>query len=388
MNVVVLNSINEVSAEAWDQVCDSDYPFTRHAFLKALEDSQSVCAATGWQAQHLLVRNDEGTAIAAMPLYLKSHSYGEYVFDWSWAAAYERHGLNYYPKLVSAIPFTPATGPRLGYNKTWQQQHPDLSTQLYPLCRDTLLRLADQYAVSSIHILFPDQQENAAWTELDFLARAGVQYHWYNDDYTDFDAFLADFSSRKRKNVRKERQRVVDQGITFEVLSGEEIEARHWDQFFHFYQLTYAKRSGHAGYLKREFFTAIGRHCAEQVVMTLACHKDRYVAGALCFRDSNTLYGRYWGCLQEFDMLHFETCYYQGIEYCIKQGLQHFDPGAQGEHKIQRGFRPVPTCSAHWIRDPRFRQAIDQFVHEEARELQHYRQSAAASLPFKKSEQL
>jgi len=315
-----------------------------------------------------------------MPLYLKSHSYGEYVFDWSWADAWQRSGLHYYPKLVSAIPFTPATGPRLCMREdadpaaTWQA------------ALGAIQGLAKERGFSSWHLLFPEQEVASSLQQAGLHRRTATQFHWFNRGYTSFDDFLADFTSRKRKSLRRERARVAEQGLTLRTLCGGEIGPREWQQFHHFYQMTYAKRSGHGGYLTREFFTQAAPQLGEQVVMVMAYLENRAVAGALYFRSRDTLYGRYWGCEQEYDCLHFETCYYQGIEYCIANGLQKFDPGAQGEHKIQRGFRPVPTWSNHWIADPRLAAAVGDFTRSEEQHSAAYLRDAATLLPFREAE--
>jgi uncharacterized protein len=377
MRVTLIDSLAEIAPDAWNAVTGTDYPFTRHEFLYALERSGAASTSSGWQPRHALVRR--GTdLIAVLPLYSKHHSYGEYVFDWSWADAYRRYRRAYYPKLLCAIPFTPATGPRLcvipGEN----------APQIAELIVGELKRQMQQSDFSSLHILFPEAEACELFTQLGLSVRHGAQYHWFNNDFTSFDDFLATFSSRKRKNLRKERERVLEQGLTLTTLEGAQISERDWERFYHFYQMTYAKRSGHGGYLNKEFFVEIGRVMPEHLVMTMAYWRDEAIAGALCFRDSNTLYGRYWGCIREFEFLHFEACYYQGIEYCIRHGLRRFDPGAQGEHKIQRGFTPIKTYSCHWIEDPAFRTAIDDFLQRESCEMESYIEEASALLPFRR----
>lgn len=378
-----LSSLDNIRCEAWNAVTGLDYPFTRHEFLHALELSGATTADTGWQAQHLLLKQGE-EILAIMPCYIKSHSYGEYVFDWAWADAYQRHGLDYYPKLLAAIPFTPATGPRLCIS-------PALSTDidhqsLYQLASQALVQRAEQLECSSAHILFSDKAASEHWQAQDLLQRQAPQYHWFNHGYSSFDDFLGRFSSRKRKDLRKERRRVEEQGLSLEVFSGEDIRPEHWRIFYPFYQLTYAKRSGHGGYLNRTFFELIGEQLREQLVLVLAKDGEDWVAGALNLRDSQTLYGRYWGCSREYDYLHFEACYYQGIDYCIRHGLQRFDSGAQGEHKIQRGFEPITTYSSHWLAHLGFRDAVAQFLQRESPEIQRYLTEAASALPFKQGE--
>lgn len=373
-----LSSLDQIPASDWNAVTGTDYPFLRHEFLYGLEQSGCTSAETGWQPCHLLLRDAAGI-LAVLPLYLKSHSYGEYVFDWSWADAWQRSGLDYYPKLVSAIPFTPATGPRLC-------MRPGADTDLaWEAALGAIRQFALKQSISSWHLLFPEEAVASRLLQAGLHRRTATQFHWHNNNYKSFDDFLAGFTSRKRKNLRRERSRVAEQGLTLKTLCGEEISPGHWQQFHRFYQQTYAKRSGHGGYLTREFFTQTAPLLGEQVVMVLAYLEDRAIAGALYFRSGDTLYGRYWGCEREYDCLHFEACYYQGIEYCIAHGLRRFDPGAQGEHKIQRGFRPVPTWSSHWIADPRLSAAVGDFTRSEERHSEEYLHSAATLLPFKQA---
>jgi len=371
-----VTSLDAIPAASWNRVAGTDYPFLRHEFLHGLEKSACTTADTGWQPCHLLLRRG-GALAAVMPLYLKSHSYGEYVFDWSWADAWRQRGLAYYPKLLTAIPFTPATGPRLCVSAGID------TGECLRAAVDAITSLAQRQGISSWHLLFPEKPLSDALSDLGMHRRAATQFHWFNDGYRDFDDFLATFNSRKRKSLKKERRRVVEQGLTLRTLVGGEIGPDHWEQFHRFYQLTYAKRSGHGGYLTREFFVHTAAGMGDQVIMVLACHDGATVAGALYFRSSDTLYGRYWGCEREFDFLHFEACYYQGIEYCIANGLARFDPGAQGEHKIQRGFRPVTTWSNHWIADPQLAAAVGDFTLREAQHNEQYRRAAAELLPFK-----
>lgn len=371
-----LPAIDAVDAARWDALLATDYPFLQHAFLAALERTGAATAGSGWQPQHLLLyRGSE--LIAAMPLYLKAHSYGEYVFDWSWADAWQRTGHQYYPKLLCAIPFTPATGPRVLIAPG------ESRSEVLAMLLDAVKRRTGFEALSSFHLLFPDADLRVCAGSLGLSERMGVQYHWFNRGFQEFDDFLATFNSRKRKNLRKERQRVIEQGLQLRVLEGAQITDDDWCRFHHFYQLTYAKRSGHGGYLGAQFFSEIGRALRAQIVMMVAEWRGDRVAAALNFKDATTLYGRYWGCSREFEFLHFETCYYQGIEYCIRHGLQHFDPGAQGEHKIQRGFEPIPTYSLHWLEHAGLRRAVDDFLVRERRQMRQYLQEAANLLPFK-----
>jgi predicted N-acyltransferase len=380
LKIEFIDSLSRIAADTWNAITGIDYPFTRHEFLHALERSGAVGEASGWIPSHILVWR-EAELIAVMPLYKKLHSYGEYVFDWSWANAYRRYGYNYYPKLLCAIPFTPTTGPRLCIEAGSAESRAEIAAAVVNTLRQKICGVA-----SSLHILFPDATEGAELAALGLSERTGVQYHWHNAGFADFDSFLATFNSRKRKSLRRERERVAEQGIALRTLEGTAISPAEWERFHHFYQLTYAKRSGHGGYLNAEFFQLIGAALPEHTVLTLAERNGATIAGALYFRDSRTLYGRYWGCAQEFDALHFEACYYQGIEYCIHRGLQRFDPGAQGEHKIQRGFAPVRTRSYHWIENPQFRVAIDNFLVEERAELERYIVEASAALPFRQAD--
>jgi len=378
LTVEFLGSLDEISAREWNSVAGGDYPFLRHEFLWGLEDTACVSTETGWQPCHAILRcTQKNKVVGVLPLYLKSHSYGEYVFDWSWADAWRRNGLSYYPKLLTAIPFTPATGPRLclapGYHKN----------EVWPVLAAAIRELAQSRNISTWHLLFPEESEATLLESEGMHLRTATQFHWFNQNFSSFDDFLATFNSRKRKNLRKERNRVTEQGFTLQTLSGSAIGEQQWQQFYRFYQHTYAKRSGHGGYLSREFFTHTAASMGDQVIMVLAYLQDEAVAGSLFFRSQDTLYGRYWGCEQEYDCLHFEACYYQGIEYCIANGLKRFDPGAQGEHKIQRGFKPVKTFSNHWVADSRFSDAIADFTSQERAHTEEYLKQTTAMLPFK-----
>lgn len=374
-----LSSLTQIDALSWNRVAGTSYPFLRHEFLTALEETGCTDADSGWQPCHAtLFRGDR--LIALMPLYLKSHSYGEYVFDWSWADAWHRHGRDYYPKLLTAVPFTPATGPRLCVARDEDEN----------ACRAAIFgavrKLAGERGLSSWHVLFPTPEETEQLESLGASTRAGTQFHWFNRGYGSFDEFLGEFNSRKRKSLKRERRRVSDQGVALEVRDGREIGEADWDEFYRFYRMTYAKRSGHGGYLNRDFFLKVGESLPEHCVMVRASLDGAAVAGSLCFRSDDTLYGRYWGCVRELDCLHFEACYYQGIEYCIERGLGRFDPGAQGEHKIQRGFTPTATSSCHWIADPAFAQAIEDFTRREQLHTEAYMESASDYLPFRQTD--
>lgn len=370
------SSIADIGEQRWQQLNKDAYPFTRYAFLHALEATGSVSPKTGWQPLHVEVRQN-GHTVLLMPLYLKHHSWGEYVFDWSWAQAYERSGLSYYPKLLAAIPFTPATGQRWLTNLDQEQAETLVAQILNQLCQE--------YQIESAHLLFPKTSEQP-FAETELLQRAGCQYHWFNQHYSDFEDYLSRFTARKRKELRKERRKVADQGITFEQLSGADISPEVIETFYDFYVMTYLVR-GQQPYLTKAFFHQLRERLADQMLLVMARKEGRYVAGALSFFDDHTLYGRYWGCTEEFDSLHFETCYYQGLDYCIAKGLARFDPGAQGEHKIKRGFVPTPTYSYHYIKDRRFNQAIENFLDEERRTLTQRMTMLNEHLPFRKEDQ-
>jgi len=375
-----IHSIADVDSLVWNPLTGSDYPFLQHEFLLALEQSGCTNIQTGWQPLHALVETNteiNPRLIACMPLFAKTNSMGEYVFDWSWADAYQRHGIAYYPKLVTAIPFTPCAGPRICIAAGVSPE------TIHELLFAQIQKLAAKIRASSWHVLFPEPELAHSLSSLHLLQRAGCQYQWFNDSYACFDEFLATFSSRKRKNLRKERMNIAEQGIVFEQLEGNAINDEHWHYFYQFYQSTYLVR-GRAPYLNEQFFTELGRSMPQHLLLVMARKADHYIAGALFFKGKDTLYGRYWGCTEEMQFLHFETCYYQGIDYCIAHGISRIDSGAQGEHKIQRGFKPVNTWSNHWIAHPDFSSAIAGFLQEETQHINDYLLSAAQGLPFRK----
>ncbi|HSC76098.1 MAG TPA: GNAT family N-acetyltransferase [Pseudomonadales bacterium] len=376
MKARFISSIEQISADKWNSITRLDYPFLRHEFLHALEASQSVCAERGWQPQHLLIENNE-QLLAVLPLYIKNHSMGEYVFDHSWAKAYQRNGLPYYPKLLSAIPFTPASGPRLSFTDCDE-------SLLIKTVAEALEQQCHDIGASGWHVLFPQEKELLLWQQANSNTRLGCQFHWFNCHYKNFDDFLAGFSSRKRKELKRERRRVADQNIRLECLTGEQITIEHWQAFYRFYQLTNLKYNGHGGYLTGDFFVRLHQTMRNSLLLVMAYNENNEaIAGALNFFSSDTLFGRYWGSIQDVEFLHFEACYYQGIEFCIERGLQRFDPGAQGEHKIPRGFQPTLTYSQHWIAHPGFRDAIKNFLAEESKGVEQYKQDACTALPFK-----
>ena len=373
----ILQSIGEVEPEQWDACAGEASPFLRHAFLAALEESGSATRETGWLPQHLALFDEAGRLAAATPLYLKSHSYGEYVFDWSWAHAYEQAGGNYYPKLQCCVPFTPVTGRRL-------LLRPDVED---PALADALIsgmaELTRQHEVSSLHVTFATEEEWRRFGEVGFLQRVGVQYHWHNRGYGDFEAFLAALSSRKRKQIRRERRKALDSGLTIRALSGDDIKPAHWDAFYRFYTSTSDRKWGSA-YLTREFFDRLGETLSDAVVLIMAEHEGQPVAGALNLRGSDALYGRNWGCAGHVRFLHFELCYYQAIDYAIEHGLARVEAGAQGEHKIQRGYQATATYSAHLIRDPSLMRAVERFLAEERNAVRQEIQFLEDFEPFRK----
>jgi predicted N-acyltransferase len=367
--------IAEIDASAWDALFDPAYPFTRHAFLNTLETSGCVTAATGWQPCHATLADDEGRLLAAAPLYLKQHSYGEFVFDWAWAEASERLGAPYYPKLLCAVPFTPSQGPRLGACDATARRA--LAAALPGLAADG--------QASSLHVLFAEDADREILSNETALQRCDVQFHWHNRGYPDFAAFLAQLTAEKRKKILRERRRIAESGLKFSVVPGDQLDAAGWAEVLRLYGNTYAVR-GQNPYLNLEFFLDYGA-CAGTPVRLILCRDGaRLVAVAITLQGGDTLYGRHWGAEADYHSLHFETCYYQGIDYCIREGLAHYDAGAQGEHKLARGFEPCLTHSLHWLDEPRLAEAVGRHLQRErplvqarCRELrQHipYRQTA------------
>lgn len=358
----VVDRLSAVAAAEWDACAGTACPFVSHAFLSALEESGSATAETGWLPQHLLARDGDGRLLGAVPLYLKGHSYGEYVFDWGWAEAYERAGGDYYPKLQACVPFTPVTGPRL-------LLRPGVETGAV---RDLLIaglqELARRHGVATLHVTFPEREEWEALADAGFLPRLGRQFHWENPGYERFDDFLAALVSRKRKAIRKERAQVAALDLRFRALTGAEIGERHWEAFHRFY-LNTADRKWGQPYLTLDFFLKLGERLAERVVLIVAERGEEILAGALNLRGDDVLYGRNWGCAEEHRFLHFEACYYQALDYAIAHGLKRVEAGAQGEHKVQRGYLASETYSAHLIRDPALERAVNDFLTRERRQV-------------------
>ena len=352
-------------------------PFLSYRFLKALEDSKSVGRRTGWQPQYLLAEEPGGDLLGAVPLYVKGHSQGEYVFDHGWAQAFERAGGRYYPKLQAAIPFTPVPGPRL-----FARPGP-YAGDVRDALIDMMAKIAGDNDISSVHVTFCTEAEWKRFGDRKWLLRLGQQFHWHNQGYRSFDDFLAALSSRKRKAIRKEREAVRREGLTMTALSGPDIRPEHWDAFFAFYMDTGGRKWG-TPYLTRAFFDILGSTMADKVVLVMAEADGRPVGGALNLKGDDTLYGRYWGCLESHAFLHFEACYYQAIDYAIDHGLQRVEAGAQGDHKIQRGYLPVPTYSAHWIPDPSFRRAVADYLGRERLAVEQEIEGLMQYSPFRK----
>lgn len=372
-------SIAEIEPSSWDGLFASDNPFCRHDFLLALEESGCVSPEAGWQPQHLALYREE-QLLAVMPLYLKTHSYGEFVFDWGWAEAYERHGLDYYPKLLTAIPFTPSTGPRAGFSSAMDKD------ELIAAMLSAIRRRSVQLGCSGWHLLFPDESlagRIKAGQDPGVLYRRDLQFHWINRDYRSFDDYLSVLRSSRRKNLKRERRLVAEQGVTLERKTGNQIDEQDWTGFYQCYRTTYLKRSGHPGYLSKDFFDKLLKRMPEQLMLVVAKQANELVASALFLFDRHRLYGRYWGALTDIRCMHFEACFYQGIEFCIENGIAQFDPGTQGEHKLLRGFEPHETCSFHWIADQGFSAAIAQFLERERQGTKAYSENAAAFLPFR-----
>ncbi|MGE4612241.1 MAG: GNAT family N-acetyltransferase [Paracoccaceae bacterium] len=373
IEVSVVGSIAAIPAAEWDGCTDGNDPFTTHRFLLALEESGSVGNGTGWAPRHLVARLD-GEIIGVMPLYAKGHSQGEYVFDHAWAGAFERAGGRYYPKLQCAVPFTPATGHRL-LAKT--------DTGLNALVQ-AAIQIAKENHLSSFHITFCTEEEYNLGPKFGLMQRIGQQFHWENDGYAGFDGFLAKLSSRKRKMIRKERRLAQSFGGEILQLTGDQIQPEHWDAFWQFYQDTGARKWG-TPYLTREFFDIAQQTLRNDILLILATRDGNYVAGALNFIGSETLFGRYWGCAEDHRYLHFELCYYQAIDYAIEHQMARVEAGAQGEHKLARGYMPSPVYSLHWIADEGFERAVNQFLTDERAAVDEDIEFLAAIGPFKKS---
>ncbi|MFL2528849.1 MAG: GNAT family N-acetyltransferase [Candidatus Azotimanducaceae bacterium] len=379
----VVGSIDDIGVEHWNLCSNPESlpydPFLSFNFLHALEKSNSVVASTGWVPHHLKLEDVEcSRTLAVVPMYLKNHSAGEYVFDQAWADAFQRAGGRYYPKLQIAIPFTPATGRRLLIRN--DQNHKEIERYLV----GGLAQIADQAGVSSVHITFAEKLQWERTGDFGFLRRTHKQYHWQNRGYDDFEGFLNDLSSKKRKNIRRERRDALSNNITIELLSGEDIREHHWDAFYSFYIDTSSRKWGYP-YLTREFFSLIGDSMAKDILLVMCRRDDRYIAGAINFIGGESLFGRNWGCIEEHPFLHFEVCYYQAIEYAIRYGLKTVEAGAQGDHKLSRGYMPTKTYSAHWIVNPSFRKAVEDFLEAERQWVQEEIHYVEDHSPFRKA---
>jgi len=370
--------IAEIPTATWDACAGEINPTVSHAFLSALEESGSTTARTGWTPQHLSLAGPDGDVVGVVPLYAKTHSYGEYVFDYGWADAYERAGGRYYPKLLSGVPFTPVPGPRL-------MLRPGAPREAREHLLAGMIEFVKRRRISSLHVNFPERGDAEALTEAGFLQRLGQQFHWTNDGYRDFDDFLAALNSRKRKAVKKERREALARGLEIDVLTGPDLKPRHWDAFFEFYLATSYRKWGSA-YLSRRFSAMIGERMPQKIVLVMARHGANYVAGAFNLLGKDTIYGRNWGSYGDYKFLHFECCYYRAIDFAIALGLKRVEAGAQGPHKIQRGYLPVPTYSAHWIPDPAFRRAVAQFLAREREMVAHKIEGLTEFSPFRNEE--
>jgi len=375
ISIEIYDRIADISSIDWNACAGLDNPFVQHAFLNALEISGSVTPETGWLAQHVLVKDEEGNPTACAPLYLKNHSYGEYIFDWGWADAFQRAGGAYYPKLQAAIPFTPATGPRLLVKQ-------GASDEYFGILVSAMLKIAKQHGVSSLHLTFLTKEEWKRLGNLSFMQRTSSQFHWENKNYRDFDDFLDSLISRKRKSIKKERRRVYEEGIELFCLTGDELSEEKWDIFYGYYTDTIDRKWGRS-YLTRDFFSILGETMSNLAMLVLAEHNNNPVAGALNFLGSETIFGRNWGCSQDFKFLHFEACYYQAIEYAINNKLKWVEAGAQGPHKIQRGYLPREVYSAHWIKNDSLSAAIEGFLERERKEVDYQISELMRYSPFR-----
>ncbi len=373
------DAISAPAAPPGDPALDRDNPFVSHEFLMALEESRCIGGRTGWSPAYLLVEDEAGQLLAATPSFLKSHSQGEYVFDHGWADAYERAGGRYYPKLQVAAPFTPATGPRLLVADTPRADE----------ARATLIAgleaLRGQTRSSSVHVTFTQEPDIAALRQAGYIERDDLQFHWQNEGFKTYDDFLATLASRKRKALKRERREALSAGISIDVLSGNDLTEAVWDDFFSFYEDTGARKWGRP-YLNRAFFSAVGAAMGERVVLMMARRAGRHIAGAINFRGANTLYGRNWGCIEDHPFLHFEVCYHQAIDYAIAHGLIRVEAGAQGEHKLARGYRPVITRSLHHIADPGLSRPVAAYLAQEREQIAAAREALAAESPFRKTD--
>ena len=371
----ILSSISKIDASRWNALAGPEQPFLRHEFLLAMEQSGCAVARTGWVPQHLILEGEDGVAVAALPLFRKLHSRGEFVFDFSWASAYSQHGLAYYPKLLSAVPFTPVRGPRLLIGAETGQA----------VLGKALIGAALDYArseqFSSWHVLFPADETADQLEQAGLVLRRDCQFHWFNQGYASFEEFLSTFTAEKRKKAKRERRRVAEAGIEFDTRHGGDMTDALWEVIYGFYADTF-HRHGHDPYLNLGFFKRVAAALPDSIMLKIARIGSTPIAAAIFFVGADALFGRYWGAGGNYHSLHFETCYYQGIEYCIEKKLQRFEPGTQGEHKVPRGFVPTLTRSAHYIADQRFAAAIRDFARREARGVDDYAASVNEHVPY------
>jgi predicted N-acyltransferase len=370
-----LDSIAQIDARSWNALAGTEQPFLRHEFLLALEESGCAVPRTGWAAKHLIIEDAQGGPVAAMPLFRKSHSRGEFVFDFSWASAYAQQGLKYYPKLLTAVPFTPVGGARVLLGAAAN------TTAVRKIVQQAAMEYAQEQRMSSWHVLFPTDELAASLNQAGLILRRDCQFHWFNQGYESFEAFLATFTAEKRKKAKRERRRVAEAGIEFDTLHGGDMDDSLWNTIYAFYADTFY-RHGHDPYLNLDFFKRIARAMPQTLMLKVARVGSQPIAVAIFFVGEDALFGRYWGAGGNFHSLHFEACYYQGIEYCIEKKLQRFEPGTQGEHKVPRGFVPTLTHSAHYIADPRFAAAIRDFAQREAKGVDHYAAAVNEHVPY------
>jgi predicted N-acyltransferase len=375
MRSAVHKRIADIDAGQWNALNGTHIPFLRHEFLSALERTGCVGSRTGWEPRFVTLWDAHGLA-AAVPAFAKSHSYGEFVFDFAWAQAYARVGRNYYPKLTVAVPFTPATGPRLLIRKDLDAAN--TAKQLITAVEE----YSAEHSLSSAHALFLDEAGRLACERAGWLLRRDCQFHWSNRGYASFDAFLETFTAEKRKKAKRERRRVLEAGITFDTRMGGDLDGRLLDRVYAFHRETFL-RHGHEPYLTKTFFAEVARTMGDALMVKVAMYSGKPVAAAIFFCSDDTLYGRYWGSVADYHSLHFETCYHQGVEFCIERRLARFEPGTQGEHKVARGFEPVLTWSAHYIADRRFRSAIDDYLGREGAAIDEYAEEVRSHVPFR-----
>jgi len=378
MYTVIHDHIAQIDATQWNTLLTSNNPFMRHEFLHGLEQTNCVCPDTGWQPAHIAVYENQQqiTLLAAMPCYIKAHSYGEYIFDWAWANAYHQYGVDYYPKLSNAVPFTPATGERWliksGHEKT-----------IEAMLLDTIKDLMTERNLSSFHSLFLLPEQSQWLKQNSYLQRQTNQFHWHNQNYQNFDEFISSMNSKKRKNIKRERRRITDNNINYRWFNGDEIKSEHAQRMHNFY-LNTIHHYGAQAYLNLAFFEYLSRTFTEHTLFLFAYHEEQIIAGGLYFKSNDTLYGRYWGAAENYHSVHFETCYYQAIEWCIQHKYKRFEAGAQGEHKLARGLVPSSTYSSHWIQHPQFRDAIRHYIDDEQQQMSDYTDQVSQHTPFRK----